>query len=167
MKDISNFCCRRACPTKPRSDVFVENLIANFIENGAESIKFTPSWPKMHCWDRLCPGAPIISLFQFGNRCLRAIAAKCAGKSDVTMLPFTPRLRSAFAHAEARHPQAVSSLDLLHVSCPLGTRWPSMFSKAKDLRRANRSSRNPESGRCRRSGPIQGMRTYGIVWSHC
>ena len=31
----------RACPTKPRSEVFVENLIANFIENGRKSIKFT------------------------------------------------------------------------------------------------------------------------------
>ena len=30
-----------ACPTKPRSEVFVENLIANFIENGRKSIKFT------------------------------------------------------------------------------------------------------------------------------
>ena len=30
-----------AFPTKPRSEVFVENLIANFIENGRQSIKFT------------------------------------------------------------------------------------------------------------------------------
>ena len=30
-----------ACPTKPRSEVFVENLIANFIEDGRKSIKFT------------------------------------------------------------------------------------------------------------------------------
>ena len=36
----------RACPTKPRSEVFVENLIANFIENGRKSIKFTAKLAK-------------------------------------------------------------------------------------------------------------------------
>lgn len=36
------------------------------------------------------------------------------------MLPFTPRLRIAFAHAEAREPQAVSSLGLLHGIMSLG-----------------------------------------------
>jgi hypothetical protein len=30
------------------------------------------------------------------------------------MLPFTPRLRSVFAYAEAKHPHGVSSLDLLN-----------------------------------------------------
>jgi len=36
----------RACPTKPRWEVFVENLIANFIENGRKSIKFTAKLAK-------------------------------------------------------------------------------------------------------------------------
>ena len=40
-------CLFRACPTKPRSEAFVENfLIANFIGSGRKSIKFTTKLAK-------------------------------------------------------------------------------------------------------------------------